>query len=327
VKRREFIAGLGGAAAAWPIAARAQQLAMPVVGFLHLGSSVSFSYTASAVREGLKQFGYIEGQNVTIDYRWANNEADRLPELAADLVRRQVAVILAMGTNLPGLAAKAATTTIPIVFLSGADPVRDGLVAKFDRPGSNVTGVTFRTLELVPKRLGLLHELVPQATTVAHLANPNTPGTAEALQNLLATANTLRRQVIVAEARNENEFDSAFARFADGRAGVLVVGSSVLFDSHRQELVALAARYNLPAVYQDREYVMDGGLMSYGADFRAIFRIAGRYVGQILKGAKPSDLPVEQPTLFQLVINMKTATALGLEVPPILLIRADELIE
>jgi putative tryptophan/tyrosine transport system substrate-binding protein len=239
VRRREFITLLGGAAAAWPIAARPQQPAMPVVGFLHLGSSVPFSYTASAVREGLKQFGYIEGQNVAIDYRWANNEADRLPDLAADLVRRQVAVILAMGTNLPGLAAKAATTAIPIVFLSGADPVRDGLVAKFDRPGGNVTGVTFRTLELVPKRLDLLHELVPQATTVAHLANPNTPGTAEALQNLLAVVNTLRRQVIVAEARNESDFDSAFARFADGRAGALVVGSSVTAENKARYVVII----------------------------------------------------------------------------------------
>jgi putative tryptophan/tyrosine transport system substrate-binding protein len=327
MRRRDFIKGIVGSAAAWPLAARAQQQVMPVVGFLNLGSAVPLAYLASAFREGLKQFGYIEGQNVAIEYRWANNEPDRLPELAADLVHRHVAVIIAMGTNLPGLAAKAATSTIPIVFVSGSDPVRDGLVDKFDRPGGNVTGVSFRTQELVPKRLDLLRELVPQATTIAHIADPRIPGAAETLRNLLDTAGTLGRQVVVAEARNERDFEPAFAMFVDRQVGALVVGASVLFDGHRDEIVALAKRYKIPAVYQDRQYVVDGGLMSYGANFVAIFRLGGRYVGQILKGVKPADLPVEQPTLFELVINTKTAKTLGLDVPPTLLIRADELIE
>jgi putative ABC transport system substrate-binding protein len=300
---------------------------MPVVGFLHLGSAVPFAYTASAVREGLRQFVYIEGQNIAIEYRWANNEPDRLPELAADLVRRQAAVIIAMGTNLPGRAAKAATSTIPIVFVSGGDPVRDGLVASLNRPGGNVTGVTFRTQELVPKRLDLLRELLPQATTIAHIADPRVPGAAETLRNLIDAASTLGRQVVVAEARSEHDFGSAFAMFVDRHADALVVGSSLLFDSHRDELVAFAKRYKIPAIYQDRQYVVDGGLISYGASFVAVFRIGGRYAGQILKGVKPADLPVEQPTLFELVINTMTAKTLGLDVPPTLLIRADELIE
>ncbi len=281
IRRRELIVTLGSAAAVWPIAARTQQPATPVIGFLHMGSFPAFSYTVSAVREGLKQFGYVEGQNVAIEYRWANNVPDELPELAADLVRRQVAVIIAMGTNLPGRAAKAATSTIPIVFVSGADPVRDGLVTRFDRPGGNVTGVTFRTQELVPKRLDLLCQLVPQATTVAHLANPQVPGAPEALRNVLAAANTLGRQVVVAEVRSEHDFGPAFATFVDRQVSALLVGSSVLFDSHRDELVALAARYKIPAIYQDREYVFDGGLMSYGANFVDAFRLGGRYAGRI----------------------------------------------
>jgi ABC-type uncharacterized transport system substrate-binding protein len=326
VNRRSFITVFVGAAS-WPVVVRAQQPVMPVVGFLHLGSAAPFAYTASAVREGLKQFGYIENQNVAIEYRWANNEPGRLPELAADLVNRQVAVIIAMGTNLPGRAAKAATSTIPIVFVSGSDPVRDGLVARFDRPGGNVTGVSFRTQELIPKRLDLLRELVPQATTIAHIADPRIPGAAETLRSFVDVAATLGRQVVVAEARNERDLGPGFAMFVDRRAGALVVGSSLLFDSNRDELVALAKQYKIPTIYQDRQYVVEGGLMSYGANFVAVFRLGGRYAGQILKGVKPADLPVEQPTLFELVINMKTATELALEVPPPLLIRADELIE
>jgi putative ABC transport system substrate-binding protein len=326
MRRREFILALGGAAA-WPLAARAQQSAMPVIGFLHLGSSAGFSYVLPGFREGLKQFGYSEGQNVAIEYRWADNKPDRLPELAADLVRRQVAVIAASGTGLPGRAAKAATSTIPIVFLSGGDPVSDGLVTRFDRPGGNVTGVAFRTQELVPKRLDLLRELVPQATTIGHLSDPRVPRTPEVLRDVIAVANALGRQVVVVEVHSDHDFERAFATFVDRQAGAIVVGASVLFDSHRDEIVALAARHKLPAIYQDRAYVLDGGLMSYGANFAAAFRLSGRYVGQILKGAKAADLPVEQPTLFELVINMKTAKTLGLDVPPILLIRADELIE
>jgi ABC-type uncharacterized transport system substrate-binding protein len=286
MRRRDFFQVIAASAAAWPLAARAQQPAMPVVGFLHLGSAVPFAYTASAVHEGLGQFGYVDGQNIAIEYRWANSEPNRLPELAADLVRRQAAVIIAMGTNLPGRAAKAATSTIPIVFVSGGDPVRDGLVARLDRPGANVTGVTFRTQELVPKRLDLLHELVPQATTSAHIADPRVPGAAETLRNLIDPAGTLGRQIVVAETRSEQDSGSAFAMFADRHAGALVVGSSLLFDSHRDELVAFAKRYKIPTIYQDRQYVVDGGLMSYGASFGAVFRIGGRYAGQILKGVK-----------------------------------------
>jgi putative ABC transport system substrate-binding protein len=279
-------------------------------------------------RQGLEQFGYLEGRNVAIEYRWADNEADRLAEFAADFVRRRVDVIVAMGTNLPGLAAKAATSSIPIVFVSGADPVLDGLVASFDRPDGNVTGVAFRTTELVPKRLDLLLELVPHATTIAHLAgDQRVRGQSETLRKMVSAASALGRQIIIAEPRSERNFDPAFATFVDRHAAALVVGSSVLFDSHRDELVALAARHKIPAIYQDRQYVFDGGLISYGANFVAAFRLTGRYVGQILKGVKPTDLPVEQPTLFELVINMKTAKTLGLDVPPILLIRADEVIE
>jgi putative ABC transport system substrate-binding protein len=243
------------------------------------------------------------------------------------LVHRQVAVIFAWGTNLPARAAKAATSTIPIVFVSGSDPIRDGVVASFNRPGGNVTGVFFRTQELVPKRLDLLRELVPQATTVAHIVDPRIPGAQETLRNMLEAANALGRQVVVAGARSERDFGPAFTTFADRGAGALVVGSSLLFDSHRDELVALATRHRIPTVYQDRQYVLDGGLMSYGANFMAVSSLGGRYVGRILKGVKPADLPVEQPTFFELAVNMKTAKTLALDVPPTLLIRADELIE
>jgi putative tryptophan/tyrosine transport system substrate-binding protein len=328
MRRREFITLLGGASVVWPLRARAAA-DMPVIGLMHMGSSAPFSYALSGFRQGLEQSGYVEGRNVAVEYRWANNQADRLAEFAADLVSRRVAVIVAMGTNFPGLAAKAATSTIPIVFVSGGDPVRDRLVASFDRPGGNVTGVAFRTTELVPKRLDLLLEMVPQATTVAHLAGDQLGpgGQSEALSKVLSVAGARRRQIVVAEAHSERDFEPAFATFADRQAAALVVGASVLFDSHRDKLVALAAHHRIPAIYQDRQYVVDGGLMSYGANFVAAFRLAGRYVGQILKGVKPADLPVEQPTLFELVINTKTAKTLGLDVPPILLIRADEVIE
>ena len=325
MRRRDFIAGVCGAAA-WPLTVPAQQ-SMPVIGFLHLGSSAGLSYVLPGFREGLKQFGYVEGQNVAIEYRWADNQPDRLSELVADLVHRQVAVIAASGSGLPGRAAKAATSTIPIVFLSGGDPVADGVVARLDRPGGNITGIAFRTVELVPKRLDFMRDLVPQATMVGHLFDPGVPGASEVLRSLLAVASAIGRQVIVAEVRSDRDFESAFTTFVDRKVGALVVGASVLFDSHRDQLVALAARHNIPAIYQDRAYVLDGGLMSYGANFVAAFRLSGRYVGQILNGAKPADLPVEQPTLYELVINMKTAKTLEITVPPILLIRADELIE
>src|SRR2546425_2712845 len=329
MRRRDFIKVIAGAAAAWPLAARAQQPALPVVGFLHQGFAGPYAHVLAAFRQGLKQSGYVEGQNVAIESRWANNEIDRLPELAADLVRRQVAVIVAAGGAPSALATKAATSTIPIVLAFGSDPVRLGLVASFSRPGGNVTGVTFRTTELMAKRLDLLRELLPQATTLAYLAGDqrNNVVAQEQLSDILAAAGSLGRHIAVVEARSDRDFAAAFASFAERRAGGLVVGASTLFDSNRDKLVALAARHNMPAIYQAREYALDGGLMSYGASYGDAFRLAGLYVGQILKGAKAADLPVEQSTRFELVVNLKTAKALGLEVPLSLLIRADELIE
>jgi putative ABC transport system substrate-binding protein len=327
MRRREFISLLGGAAAAWPLAARAQQPVMPVIGFLHVAFPGPYTQQLAAFRQGLKQSGYIEGQNVAIEYRWANNENDRLPELAADLVRRQVALIVAAGSTDSARAAKAATSTIPIVLVFGADPVRLGLVASLNRPGGNVTGVTFLTTELMAKRLELLRELVPQATTVAYLADLQAVPGQEMVRDTLAAAGVLGRQIAVVEARSDHDFEPAFATFVERRAGALVVAASQLFDSNRDQLLALAARHKMPAIYQAREFVLDGGLMSYGASYGDTFRLGGLYAGQILKGEKPSNLPVQQATKFELVINLKTAKALGLEVPLSLMIRADEVIE
>jgi putative ABC transport system substrate-binding protein len=324
-KRRDFITLLGGATA-WPLAARAQQ-PMPVVGFLHIAFPGPYTQQLAAFRQGLKQSGYVEGQNVAIDHRWANNEYDRLSELAADLVHRRVAVIAAAGGAPSALAAKGATSTIPIVLVFGSDPVRLGLVASLNRPGGNITGVTFLTTELMAKRLDLLRELTPQATTIAYLADLRSIAGQEMQRDMLAAAGALGRQVAVVEARSPRDFEPAFAAFVERRAGALVVGASSLFDSNRDPLVALAARHKMPAIYQAREYVSDGGLMSYGASYGDAFRLGGLYVGQILEGAKPADLPVEQSTRFELVINLKTAKALGLDVPLSLMIRADEMIE
>ena len=326
MRRRQFITLLGGAAA-WPLAARAQQPSMPVVGFLHSSSSTPHTHELTAFRQGLKESGYIESQNVAIEYRWAENEYDRLPELAADLVRRQVAVLVAAGGAPPAVAVKAATSTIPIVLVFGSDPVRLGLVASLSRPGGNVTGVTFLATELMAKRLDLLRELVPQATVVAYLADTRFVTGQEMLRDVLSAASTLGRKVAVVEVHSDRDFDQSFATFVERQAGALVVSASALFDSNRDRLVALAARHKLPAIYQAREYALDGGLMTYGANYGDAFRLGGRYVGQILKGVKPADLPVEQLSRFELVINMKTAKTLGLDVPPTLLIRADELIE
>jgi putative tryptophan/tyrosine transport system substrate-binding protein len=327
VRRREFITLLGGAAAAWPLAARAQQTVMPVVGFLHVAFPGPYTQQLVAFRQGLKQSGYVEGQNVTIEYRWGNNESDRLPELAADLVRRQVALIVAAGGTASALAAKAATSTIPIVLVFGADAVRLGLVTSLNRPGGNVTGVTFLTTELAAKRLELLRELIPQATTVAYLADLRSVSGEEMLHDTLGVAGVLGRQIAVVEAGSDRDFEPAFATFVERQAGALVVAASQLFDSNRDQLVALAARHKIPAIYQAREYVLEGGLMSYGASQVDAFRVGGLYVGQILKGEKPANLPVQQATKVELVINLKTAKALGLEVPLSLMIRADEMME
>jgi putative tryptophan/tyrosine transport system substrate-binding protein len=327
MKRRAFITLLGGAAAVWPLTARAQQPAKPVIGFLHVAFPGPYTQHLVAFRQGLKQSGYVESQNVAIEYRWANNEQDRLPELAADLVRRQVALIVAAGGSPSALAAKAATSTIPIVLVFGSDPVRLGLVASLNRPGSNVTGVTFLTTELMAKRLELLRELVPQATTLAYLADLRFVLGQEMLRDTLAAAGVLGQQIAVMEARSDRDFEPTFAAFVERQASALIVAASQLFDSNRDQLVALAARHKMPAIYQAREYVLDGGLMSYGANQVDAFRLGGLYVGQILKGEMPANLPVQQATKIELVINLKTAKALGLEVPPTLLARADEVIE
>ena len=300
---------------------------MPVVGFLHVAFPGPYTQQLVAFRQGLKQSGYVEGQNVAIEYRWAQNEYDRLPELAADLVRRRVALIVAVGGPPSALAAKAATSTIPIVLVFGADPVRLGLVDSLNRPGGNVTGVTFLTTELMAKRLELLRELIPQATTIAYLADQRSVTSEEMLRDTLAAAGVLGRELAVVGARSDRDFEPAFSTFVERQAGALVVAPSQLFDSNRDQLVALAARHKIPAIYQAREFVVDGGLMSYGASYGDTFRVGGLYVGQILKGEKPSNLPFQQATKLEFVINLKTAKALGLEVPLSLMIRADEMME
>jgi putative ABC transport system substrate-binding protein len=327
MKRREFITLIGGAAAAWPLAARGQQPALPVIGFLHVAFPGPYTQQLIAFRQGLKQSGYVEGRNVAIEYRWAQNEFDRLPELAADLVRRRVALIVAAGGPPSALAAKAATSTLPIVLVFGADPVRLGLVDSLNRPAGNVTGVTFLTTELMEKRLELLRELVPRAATIAYLADQRTGTSEEMLRDTLAAAGVLGRELAVVGARSDRDFEPAFSTFVERNAGALVVAPSQLFDSNRDRLVALAARHKIPAIYQAREFVVDGGLMSYGASYGDTFRVGGLYVGQILKGEKPSNLPFQQATKLEFVINLKTAKTLGLEVPLSLMIRADEMME
>ena len=325
MKRRTFIAALGGAAA-WPLVTRAQQRAMPVIGFLTGVSPGPFAQRLAAFRQGLNETGTIEGRNVAIEYRWAGDEYDRLPVLAADLVSRKVVVIVAY-TDAAVFAAKAATTTIPIVFLSGSDPVGGGIVPSLNRPGESITGVSWFGSELVPKQLALLNELVPNAAAIALLVDLNTPGTALYLSEVQAVAHTLRLQLIVLNARTASDIDMAFASLVRDRASALVVGAGGFLVSRRDQIIGLAARYAIPTIYGFREYPADGGLISYGNDIPDAFRRAGIYAGRILKGDKPADLPVERPTKFELVINLKTAKSLGLEMPSSLIARADEVIE
>jgi putative tryptophan/tyrosine transport system substrate-binding protein len=319
--RRTFVGSVAGGLLA-PRSARAQKSTVPVIGFLGTASPAQWTSFVAAFRKGLNETGYVEGKNVAIEFRWADGHYDRVPALAADLVRRQVAVIFAAGGGGGAQAAKAATSTIPIVFTAGGDLVNTGLVASLGHPGGNVTGVNFFTTELMPKRLQLLHELVPNATVVAFIANPGGISESRA-QELQETARTFGLQLRLLRAANEQEIDAAFATFAQLRPGALLVHSDLFFNARREQFVALAARHAVPAIYDVREYVAAGGLMSYGASATEAYRQAGVYTGRILNGAKPADLPVLQSTTFELVINAKTAKALGLTVPQSLLLRAE----
>ena len=326
MRRREFITLLGGVAA-WPVAARAQQPAMPVVGYLANATPSGFAHFVAAFRRGLGELGYVEGRTVAIEYRWAEGQHDRLPGLVADLIARRAAVIMATGGGAPAFAAKAATTTIPIVFTGGSDPVKAGLVASLSRPSGNATGVVNIEVELTARRFELLRELVPTAALIAVLFNPTNPDAERQVVEVERAAQTLGQQISLFNARSEGEFDAAFAAIVERRAGALFVSGDPLFTSGRARLIALAAQYAIPASYSFRDFPLAGGLMSYGADLLDVHRQAGVYAGRILKGEKPADLPVLQPTKFNFVINQKTAKALGLTVSDKLLVAADEVIE
>jgi ABC-type uncharacterized transport system substrate-binding protein len=328
VKRREFITLLGGAAATWPLAARAQQPKVPVVGFLHPGSAEPNARLLAAFRKGLAEAGYTEGRNVAIEFRWAHGENSRLEEMAADLVQRQVAVIVTPIGTVTALAAKKATATIPIVFSAGTDPVKAGIVASLRHPGSNVTGINYMAVELSAKRLSLLHELMPSASRIALLVNPANPVPAETIaKDTEAAAKTIGRHIDVYKVETSREIEMAFAGLVRDRADAVLVGAEPFFIDRRVQIVTLATRYLLPTVYFQREFAEIGGLMSYGASAFGRYREVGIYTGRILNGEKPADMPVVQPTQFELVINLSTASAIGVTVPPSLLAQANEVIE
>ena len=327
MRRRDFITVIVGSAAAWPLAARAQQPAMPVIGYMDTASASTTAHLVEAFRRGLSAAGYDEGRNVAIEYRWSEGDYDKLPALAAELVRRQVTVIATINTPTI-LAAKAASQTIPIIFGVGVDPIKFGLVASLNHPGGNLTGVTQLNIEMEAKRVQLLHELVPAATSIALLINPTSPAYSEAATELAqSAARILGVRLLALDASTESGIEAAFVTLVEKRAGSLLVTGNSFLVSQRDQIVALAARHAVPAIYEQREYALAGGLMSYGTNFRDGYRQAGIYVGRILKGEKPADLPVLQSTKFEFVINLKTAKALGIEVPPNLSAEADEIIE
>jgi ABC-type uncharacterized transport system substrate-binding protein len=326
MRRRDVITLLGGAAATCPMAARAQQPAMPVVGYLYSGSPEPTAHLVAAFRKGLSETGYVEGQNVTIEFRWTHNNENQLPDLAADLVRRRVAVIAAPGSVAAGLAAKAATATIPIVF-SGGDPIQTGLVASLNRPGGNVTGINSMNSELMAKRLGLLHELIPEAARFAALVNPNNLTTETMIMDARAAAAAIGRPIEIFAASTNRDIDAAFASLMQKGADALAIAPDPLFNNRRVQLQSLAMRHAVPSIYSHRDFTDAGGLMSYGSNYTDLFRQTGIYVGRILRGEKPADLPVTRPTKFEFVINLQTARTLGIEIPPTLLALADEVIE
>jgi len=325
MRRRDFIKGIAGSATAWPLVVRAQQPVMPVVGFLRSTSLTDSTNFATAFRQGLAEASFIEGKNVAIEYRYADNDRERLPALVADLIRRPVAVIVA--NIVAAVLAKAATTTVPIVFVTGSDPVQEGVITSFNRPGGNVTGAFFFAGDLGTKRLELFHQLLPKATTIAVLVNPESRETEAERKELEVAANALGQQLLFLEVRSDRDIEAAFATLTQRGAGALLFGTGPFLASHREQLVALAAQHAIPAFYSLREYVAAGGLMSYGTSIPDAYRQAGIYTGRILSGEKPGDLPVVRSTKFEFVINLKTAKALGLTVPPSLLALADEVIE